>query len=533
MDVGQGSYLHLCYHSDIISSMKIGVMYTRVSTKEQADDHTSLDTQRKECLAASRKNDVQIPDSNIFEERGESAKFADRTELQGLLRFVQRNKSKVEVLYIWKIDRLSRNLGDYYGIKVALAKYGVRIVSVTEPIDDDPVGRFLEAILAAAAQFDNEIRSLRTITGMRYRVQQGKWPHSAPIGYRKIDGRVMPDDKYADEVADVLIKFSENKFGLAESARYAYSLGIMTNSGKPKSVEAMKKILQNYIYAGFTRNKLSQKMYRGRHKPLVDEVVIRRNIERIHDATRTNIMHGDDLFPLRGALLCSSCKNLLTASISRGVGGSYPLYHCNKATCRKKVTGKKASGRAEIIHKEFRELLEHLRPLDESVARLFKHHVLEAWNDEYGHAVENAKNIRDQISQYEELRHSTMQKYIADKITEADKNAQLHIIDIKIENLKDEQVETEDYALQRETIIDDAMTFISAPDIFWNSANTTIRQDIQRLLFPSGLVYDFQTGFGTVKLSETTSVITNKKDLSNNDKSHLVTPRRIELLLPG
>ncbi len=70
------------------------------------------------------------------------------------------------------IDRLARNLGDYYGIKVALAKYGVKIISVTEPIDDDPGGRFLEAILAAAAQFDNEIRAIRSLTGMRMRVER-------------------------------------------------------------------------------------------------------------------------------------------------------------------------------------------------------------------------------------------------------------------------------------------------------------------------------------------------------------------------
>ena len=93
--------------------------------------------------------------------------MTDRKELQRLLEYVRTYKNEVDVLYIWKIDRLSRNLGDYYGIKVALSRYGVRIASVTEPIDDDPVGLFLEAILAAAAQFDNDIRAIRTVGGMR------------------------------------------------------------------------------------------------------------------------------------------------------------------------------------------------------------------------------------------------------------------------------------------------------------------------------------------------------------------------------
>ena len=122
-----------------------GIIYTRVSTKEQAEKRLSLENQERECKAFARKQNVLIPDAHIFSDRGESAKFADRPELQRMLKFVQANKGKIDTLYIWKIDRLSRKLGDYYGIKVALAKYDVKIVSVTEPIEDDPVGRFLEA----------------------------------------------------------------------------------------------------------------------------------------------------------------------------------------------------------------------------------------------------------------------------------------------------------------------------------------------------------------------------------------------------
>jgi site-specific DNA recombinase len=150
--------------------MGYGIIYTRVSTREQAEKRLSLENQEKECKALARKQDQLVPDANIFSDKGESAKVIDRPELQRMLRFVQTNKGKIDVLYIWKIDRLARKLGDYYGIKVALGKYGVRIISVTEPIEDDPVGRFLEAILAAAAQFDNEIRAIRSVTGMRMRV---------------------------------------------------------------------------------------------------------------------------------------------------------------------------------------------------------------------------------------------------------------------------------------------------------------------------------------------------------------------------
>lgn len=512
--------------------MTIGIIYTRVSTKEQAENQTSLDSQEKECQAFARKNGTTVPLENIFRERGESAKFIDRTELQRLLQFVKNNKNQIEVLYIWKIDRLARNLGDYYGIKVALAKYGVKIVSVTEPIEDDPVGRFLEAILAAAAQFDNEIRAIRTITGMRVRVEQGKWPHSPPIGYKKVRGRVVADPENAPIITDILLKFSTGSYGLADIARYAYEKGIKTKSGRPKSTDAMKKILQNMIYAGYTKNRLSTKMTKGLHKALVEENIIYRNIDLILGAKKTYTLRGDDLFPLRGTLLCDNCGHNLTASSPKGRSGYYPLYHCNQPTCKKKITGKKASGDADVVHRQFRELLGSYKPFSD-ISGLFKEIVLRAWNDEYGQAVENTTRINNEIDYYRQLRLSTNQKFIADKITEEDRDAQLKTISQKVNDLKEELVEADQYVTDKEQIIDDAMSFITSPDIFWNRANTKIRQDIQMLLFPDGIPYNFETGFGTAEVATALSVLGIKKDPTVDVESHLVIPRRIELLLPG
>lgn len=134
--------------------MANAIIYIRVSSKEQLEG-TSLESQEKECRKYAKKHGLKIAENALFIEKGESAKYADRPVLQDMLKYVKDNKNSVDTLLIWKIDRLARNLGDYYGIKVALARYEVKIISTTEPIEDDPVGRFLEAILAAAAQFDN------------------------------------------------------------------------------------------------------------------------------------------------------------------------------------------------------------------------------------------------------------------------------------------------------------------------------------------------------------------------------------------
>jgi hypothetical protein len=94
---------------------------------------------------------------------------------------------------------------------------------------------------------------------------------------------------------------------------------------------------------------------------------------------------------------------------------------------------------------------------------------------------------------------ATTRKFIEGKITEEDRDLQLVDISRKINVLEQEKVEMDRYVKEKERIVEDATSFISTPDIFWNRANTRVRQAIQRLLFPAGIIYDFETGFGTTE----------------------------------
>src|SRR5438309_7516503 len=125
-----------------------GVIYCRVSSKEQVEG-TSLESQEAACREYARRNGIEI--TRVFIERGESAKFADRTQLLELLEFCRDRQNAVQAMLVWKIDRLARNVGDHFNIKANLLKQNVRVVSVTEPIDSNPEGKLLETILAGFA----------------------------------------------------------------------------------------------------------------------------------------------------------------------------------------------------------------------------------------------------------------------------------------------------------------------------------------------------------------------------------------------
>lgn len=128
------------------------VIYCRVSSKEQVDG-TSLDSQELACREYAARNHIDVV--TVFVERGESAKFADRTQLLELLAFCRDRSKAIDCLLVWKVDRLARNVGDHFDIKASLLKQNIRVISATEPIDANPEGKLLETILAGFAQFDN------------------------------------------------------------------------------------------------------------------------------------------------------------------------------------------------------------------------------------------------------------------------------------------------------------------------------------------------------------------------------------------
>src|SRR5258706_5744013 len=197
------------------------VIYCRVSTKEQAEEGNSLVTQERNCREYAAKYSFDV--AEVFVEEGESAKTADRTELQKLLRFCADRKNQISAIIIYKIDRLSRNTDDYSQLRILLKRYGVEIKSTSEYFENTPAGRFMENIIANVAQFDNDVRTERSVGGMRDAVRDGRYVWRAPIGYKngRVDGKanIMQSDK-----ADLVKK------GFELIAEKRYSLNIILNT---------------------------------------------------------------------------------------------------------------------------------------------------------------------------------------------------------------------------------------------------------------------------------------------------------------
>lgn len=518
----------------MVLTMK-SVAYIRVSTDEQVHG-TSLSMQHNACLEFARSNGWNLDARDIFRDEGESAKAMNRPQLLAMLEFCRKHKGKIDKCIVWKLDRFARNSDDHVMIRAILRKNGVSLVSVTEPIDESPTGKLMETVLSGFAQFDNEIRTHRTTEGMKKRLEQGGWPHDAPIGYiksRTTQGvtSIAPDPLMALIVKEFLETFSTGQYTIKAAAQLAFDMKIRARNGKPRTWQTTKNMLQNPIYAGYIESKYtSGKRYTGLHKALISDEIFQKNQRILEGKKIIQVKANESNYPLRRDFLkCAYCDKFVTGSAPRGNGGLYPRYNC--LHCRASVLKKPVGCGTEKVHEEFRILLSRIHYKDNRI-KLFKQLVLARWCDEYDHALKTAHQVTQEISSLQKERSATIRKFTRDQISFDDKEAVLKEIDKDIADLESKKIEADIHAEQREKIVDMAILFMQNPSEFWNRAPVQIQKRVQRIIFPEGLAYDFEKGFRTIKLSNSYLLI--NKIAQKGDPDHIVVaPTGIEPVTLG
>ncbi len=172
--------------------MKRAVIYLRVSTAQQADKDAepegySIPAQREACRRKAEALGAEV--AAEFVDRGESARSADRPELQAMLAFLKTD-GEVDYVIVHKVDRLARNRADDVAISLALRATGVQLVSVTENIDETPSGKLLHGIMASIAEFYSANLATEIMKGSVQKAKTGGTPFMAPVGYSNVRDRI-------------------------------------------------------------------------------------------------------------------------------------------------------------------------------------------------------------------------------------------------------------------------------------------------------------------------------------------------------
>ncbi len=304
--------------------MKTACAYIRVSDERQ--DEYSPDSQLKLIRQYCAENSFFLPENYIFYDDGISAKSsANRTAFLEMLELAKSKEHPVDAIVVWKFSRFARNQEESILLKSVLKRAGVQVLSVSEPLSNDPFGTLIERIIEWMDEYYVIRLSGEVKRGMTEKAMRGEINGAPPIGYRIEKGTLLPCSGERETVKRIFALFLG---GLSprEVARSLNDQGLHTRKGALFDSRSIVYILRNPIYMGYTRWSRSGRMAsarqfqsdcfilaKGSHEPLVSE----RDFTLA--AARLDAEACKHDYPLRGLLFCGDCgaKMLRSGSKSR------------------------------------------------------------------------------------------------------------------------------------------------------------------------------------------------------------------------
>jgi len=255
-------------------------IYTRVSTDAGLEqDFNSLDAQREASEAYIKS---QAPEGwtlvrTLFDDGGFSGGSLDRPALQKLL--VDVKAKLIDVVVVYKVDRLTRSLADFAKLVELFDAHGVSFVSVTQSFNTTTsMGRLTLNVLLSFAQFEREVTSERIRDKIAASKKKGIWVGgTVPLGYRVVDRKLLIDEREATIVRLIFERYLALGSLLA-LARELNERNIRTRCRQLSSGRTLGGVLftrgplahmlKNRIYLGELNHKGAS--YPAEHRPLIE-----------------------------------------------------------------------------------------------------------------------------------------------------------------------------------------------------------------------------------------------------------------------
>ena len=244
-------------------------VYTRKSTEEGLEmEFNSLDAQREACEAyiASQKAEGWVLYPESYDDGGFSGGTLDRPALKRLLADIE--DGRIDVVVVYKIDRLSRSLMDFAKLVEVFDRGGVTFVSVTQSFNTTTsMGRLTLNILLSFAQFEREVIGERIRDKIAASRKRGMWMGGfVPLGYEVRDRKLVINEAEAATVRMIFERFVE--VGSATAlARALAAEGVRTRRGRLVDKGFLYKLLNNRVYIGDAVHKGTA--YPGEHEAII------------------------------------------------------------------------------------------------------------------------------------------------------------------------------------------------------------------------------------------------------------------------
>ena len=313
-------------------------IYTRKSVARGLEqEFNSLDAQRDACAQyiQSQKAAGWRALAESYDDGGFTGANLERPGFQRLLEDV--DAGKIDVVVVYKVDRLSRSLLDFARVMERLDKAGASFVAVTQNFSTaDAIGRLTLNLLMSFAEFEREMIAERTRDKIAAARRRGQWTGGVlPLGYDKVDKKLVVVEAEAHLVRQVFDLYLAHR-SVVVVARRLNDAGHRTKqrvykSGRVKPGQRWTKqsvlyTLRNPLYAGWVP--YDGELHEGKHEPVVprEQFELVRELLEAHGGRKTATRNPD--YILRGLLRCGGCGAALTPGSTRKGGREYRYYRC-------------------------------------------------------------------------------------------------------------------------------------------------------------------------------------------------------------
>lgn len=394
--------------------------YCRKSSESEERQALSIDAQKFEVAKRAEQDSVQITETYC---ESMSAKAPGRPVFKQMMDYIEKNGPCI--LYVWKLDRLTRNAKDggeisYFMDKGLITEIRTNDKTIHNTSDDK---FFLTLDFGMAKKFVDDL-SVNVKRGNQEKLRQGGWPGTAPLGYLndKADHTIVLDPLRAHYVEQMFKLYSTGTYGLKDIERILYEQGLRSKKGYRVHHSLIHRILSNPFYMGILRR--HGKYYKGKHQPIIGKELFDKVDRAINHRQHTH--NQKHMFVHRGFLRCDDCACQLTATTKKG----YIYYYCTNG--KKNCTQHKKYLREEKLDELISTTLEQLH-IDEELIHI-AHDASKAIN---GISEKQQQLSSDQASQQlqniAQRREKLLDSYLSELIPE-------DVYKAKMQALSNEQV---------------------------------------------------------------------------------------------
>ena len=334
-----------------VKQVKRAAIYCRVSTFDQnRGDYSSLEDQEQRLRRAVEDDAGEV--FQVFKEVASSANL-DRDQLKKMLGKL----ADYDVIYVTKLDRLSRSMSDWCKLNEVLEAADCALVSVTQKIDTTTtMGRFFRDLLMLFAQFEREMIAERTYEKMAEQAKMGRWSGGRPIlGYDAVSKKLVVN-KEEKKLVQLLFKKYLELGSFSRTSRWANGQGYRTKHYKLQNGKEIKprkfkrtdiqRTLNNITYIGKVR--FDGMEFDGEHEGLIDETMFA-EVQKMMEARKDKPRRGDQSQQqtlLLGILRCGFCGCAYTSSFvnKKMKDESIRRYYYYKCTTKSKQDAKACCG---------------------------------------------------------------------------------------------------------------------------------------------------------------------------------------------